>query len=201
MQANARTTAPSATSAVVPPATPGQAAPPQVAPPAASQVSRGVAATIAAGATVPGAPAPPATAIQPSANVPAVQTARTAPVTAAAARPAPTRVVSAKAAERPPVMDRPVNTPAPSKPDRIEKGRTPLLLVTEVTYHDVPERRSAQIQVAGGRPRVVHEGDSLDGFKVNQILAGSVEIEAGGGPVVLDVGESLTLTVSAPDFH
>lgn len=131
-------------------------------------------------------------AIQPTATATGAQPTRTAPV----------RVASATAVlERPAAKTREADASVHSVPQRIEKGKTPLLLITEVTYHDIPERRSASIQVGGGRPRVVHEGDSVDGFKVNQILAGAVEIEVGGGPVMLDVGESMSLTVSSPDFH
>jgi len=100
----------------------------------------------------------------------------------------------AGAAEKP-------DTPSESVRERIETGRTPLLLVTEVTYHDVPEKRSASIQLGDGQPRMVHEGESVDGFKVNQILAGAVQLEVGGAPVTLDVGESMSISVSAPDFH
>jgi len=80
-------------------------------------------------------------------------------------------------------------------------GKTPILMITEVTFHDSPARRSATLQVAGGRPLLVHEGDTVNGIKVNEIQAGAVEFEVAGGPVVLDVGESMSLTVSGPDFH
>jgi hypothetical protein len=76
-----------------------------------------------------------------------------------------------------------------------------VLVVSEVTFHDLPERRSAMIQVGDAKPRLVHEGDTVEGFKVGEIKPGAVTIEIAGSPVVLGVGETMSLTVTAPDEH
>ncbi len=195
-------TPPAAPPSVAPPTGPAQPSP--VAPAPAVVASAPVTTPPAAINTpVPPAPLVPQAVVSPAAP-PTDPTAVASPTAAPATRApsTPPRVASAKSA---PVRDlglqREANDGVEPPPARIEKAKTPLLLVTEVTYHDVPERRSAYIQLGGARPRLVHEGESVDGFRVNQILAGAVEIEVGGGPVTLDVGESISLSVSAPDTH
>jgi hypothetical protein len=90
---------------------------------------------------------------------------------------------------------------APAPPPAIVRTETPVLLVTEVTFHDLPERRSATIQVGDAKPRLVHEGDAVEGFTIREIQPGAVMIEIAGSPVVLDVGQTMSLSVTAPDEH
>jgi hypothetical protein len=73
--------------------------------------------------------------------------------------------------------------------------------VTEVTWHNDAARRSAHIQIGGAKPRLVHEGDLIEGIKVVEIRAGAVELETGGDSVELDVGESKTLRTETPVYH
>ena len=83
----------------------------------------------------------------------------------------------------------------------IVKSHTPMLMVTEVTYHRRPEQRSARIRLGDSRARLVREGDRYHGLEVKEIMAGAITLELAGSDVIVDVGESLSFTVNEPDFH
>jgi len=62
-------------------------------------------------------------------------------------------------------------------------------------------RDAARIRIGDGSARFVREGDEIRGVRVGEILSGAVSFEMAGTDVVVDVGESVSFSVSEPDFH
>ncbi len=181
---------PEAPAEVAPPAVPAKVAPPAVpavvAPPA-------VPAEVAPPA-VPAQVAPPAV---PAEVAPPAVPAEVAPpaVPAKVAPPAvPARVSAAENPTPPP------GAPAPEPKPLIETDFK-MLTLTEVTHHVRPENRWARIKIGEGPARKVREGDDVEGIHVGEIQFGSVALQMAGTDVVVEVGESVSFTVSEPDFH
>ncbi|MDP3940338.1 MAG: hypothetical protein Q8R92_19655 [Deltaproteobacteria bacterium] len=110
----------------------------------------------------------------------------------------PARVATAEDPAPPPGA--PTPAPAPESMPLIETD-FPMLTVTEVTHHARPENRWARIKIGKGPARKVREGDDVQGIHVGEIQFGSVALQMAGTDVVVEVGESVSFTVSEPDFH
>jgi hypothetical protein len=114
---------------------------------------------------------------------------------------APRRVARAPQAETPePPSREAAPAEAPAAP-LVVKSETPTVTVTEVTYHSAPDRRSAHLRVGSAKPQLAREGDTIEGIEVREILPGAVIVVVAGSEVALDVGESVSLTVTRPDNH
>jgi hypothetical protein len=175
------------------PPAPAKAAPPEAAP--APSATPPVKAAPPEAAPAPAA-SPPAKAAPPEAapapEVPAAEAA--APEAPAPSPPAPQRVARAKseppgaAPEVPPVDPAPaapeVAAPDAPPPPLVVESAGPRVTLTEVTFHSSRDRRSAYL-----------------GIEVREILPGAVIVVVAGHEVTLDVGESVSLTVTRPDFH
>jgi hypothetical protein len=55
--------------------------------------------------------------------------------------------------------------------------------------------------VGSAKPQLAREGDTIEGIEVREILPGAVIVVVAGSEVALDVGESVSLTVTRPDNH
>ena len=91
--------------------------------------------------------------------------------------------------------------PEPEPPPPVVKRQVPMMMVTEVTYHPQPELRTARIRIEGDDAHLVREGDRYRGLKVKEITSGAITVDVAGTEVSVDVGDSLSFTVSEPDFH
>lgn len=181
------------------PATPGPAVAKTTAPKAAP--AEAPASPAAPSPTPPpAAAAVPAPGVAPAAPVAVARIAR--PDGGSGLPPVHTRVVPPEADTvlHPPAAPAPAAKREPAAKPMIKKD-FPMLKVTEVTYNARPENRSARIQVGDGPPRTVREGDEIQGVRVAEIKFGTVALQMGGADVDVDVGESVSLTVSEPDFH
>jgi hypothetical protein len=94
-----------------------------------------------------------------------------------------------------------VGAPNAPPPSPVVESAGPTVTLTEVTYNPRRDRRSAYLRVGDAAPRRALEGETLDGIEVREILPGAVIVVVAGRAVTLDVGESLSLTVTRSDFH
>ncbi len=183
-----------------PPAPPAEPAEPEAAPPSAAPAPE-AAAPEAAAPEQP--PAPPAEPTAPE--------AAPAPAASPPAPAAPERVARAKAESPGATPEAPAAGPAPAAPEigapdkppppLVVESAGPSVTLTEVTYHSSRDRRSAYLRVGDAKPRRALEGETLEGIEVREILPGAVIVLVAGHEVTLDVGESVSLTVTRQDFH
>ena len=65
----------------------------------------------------------------------------------------------------------------------------PELSVERVSWHPVPERRSARIRLDGTRPIDAREGDIIAGVAIERIDPGAVEVRMGDALWLIQLGQ------------
>jgi hypothetical protein len=182
--------------AEAPPAAPAASAPPPVAsaPPAP-----------AAFAPLPPVAAPSLQSVAPEAPQPEPLDAPAAAVAPSPATPpAPARIAVSRAAaeserermraaERRRVEDAAAAAPAPAaeeEPVVVRPRSGPEITVARTIWHPAPERRVAVVEPPGGARREVHEGDTVDDYRVVRIEPSGVVFERDGVERLRKIGEA-----------